>query len=394
METRVCVALGRGSAGEAAASVVEDLKRQLGGQEAAMAMFFASTRQPLEEVMSRAAGKLGEKTVALGSSTSGEFTHKEDSKGSVAAVAVAGDFVVRGGMGTGLKADPAGAVGAAVRALPSSEAGFPHRTVLMLLDPLSGAGEEATLVASMLLGEQARLAGGAAGDDLGMKSTQVGLGTRVASDAAVLASIFSKKPLGVGVQHGHEPISGPLTVTQASGSTVQQIDGRPAWEVWVEQTRARAKRLGIDATKLKDSEVIGFLLRYEAGLANGSEFKIRAPLSLGPNGSINFACGIPQGAEIRITESIAERQISSARGAARRALAQVGDGGCAGAIVFDCICRNLILDRAFHTAVGAISEELGGVPLAGFETYGEIALDAGDLSGFHNTTTVVLGFPS
>jgi methyl-accepting chemotaxis protein len=33
------------------------------------------------------------------------------------------------------------------------------------------------------------------------------------------------------------------------------------------------------------------------------------------------------------------------------------------------------------------------VPVAGFETYGEIALDVGDMSGFHNTTTVVLAFP-
>ena len=65
----------------------------------------------------------------------------------------------------------------------------------------------------------------------------------------------------------------------------------------------------------------------------------------------------------------------------------------AGAIVFDCICRNLILGDRFGDAVRGISEELGGVPLAGFETYGEIALDAGDLSGFHNTTTVVLAFP-
>ena len=43
--------------------------------------------------------------------------------------------------------------------------------------------------------------------------------------------------------------------------------------------------------------------------------------------------------------------------------------------------------------MSAISDELGDVPLAGFETYGEIALDAGDMSGFHNTTTVVLTFP-
>jgi methyl-accepting chemotaxis protein len=62
-------------------------------------------------------------------------------------------------------------------------------------------------------------------------------------------------------------------------------------------------------------------------------------------------------------------------------------------VVFDCICRNLILGERFGTAVRAISEELGNVPIAGFETYGEIALDVGDMSGFHNTTSVVLTFP-
>ena len=95
---------------------------------------------------------------------------------------------------------------------------------------------------------------------------------------------------------------------------------------------------------------------------------------------------------VRITESIPERQIESARTAAKRARAQL-DRDAAGAIVFDCICRNLILGDRFAQATSGIAEELGGVPIAGFETYGEIALDAGDLSGFHNTTTVVLAFP-
>jgi methyl-accepting chemotaxis protein len=41
-----------------------------------------------------------------------------------------------------------------------------------------------------------------------------------------------------------------------------------------------------------------------------------------------------------------------------------------------------------------MSEALGGAPLSGFETYGEVALHDGSLSGFHNTTSVVLAFPS
>jgi methyl-accepting chemotaxis protein len=221
----------------------------------------------------------------------------------------------------------------------------------------------------------------------------VGAGTRVASDAAVVASIFSKTPLGVGVCHGHEPLSRPLRVTRAAGNVVSEIEGRPAWSVWLDETRASAAARGVDVDALPREDEGAFLLRYEAGLAAGHrEYKIRAPLSRAADGSISFACGVPEGSVIRITESVPERQVESARIAARRAKEQLG-GPAAGALVFDCICRNLILDSDFSRAVRGMSEELGGVPLAGFETYGEIALNADDLSGFHNTTSVVLAFP-
>jgi methyl-accepting chemotaxis protein len=224
-----------------------------------------------------------------------------------------------------------------------------------------------------------------------MKATQVALGARVASDAVVVALLFSKKPLGVGVCHGHEPLSAPLRVSRAEGNIVHTIEGRPAWDVWLEQTRDRARAAGIGVPTA--AEEGAYLLRYEAGLAAGDSYKIRAPLTRAADGSISFACGIPQGAVIRITESVPERQIASAREAARRARAQLGGEPPAGALVFDCICRNLILKAEFVHAVRAMSEELGNVPLAGFETYGEIALDVGDMSGFHNTTSVVLAFP-
>jgi methyl-accepting chemotaxis protein len=263
----------------------------------------------------------------------------------------------------------------------------------MLLDPLAGRGEEATLLAATLLGEDVRLAGGAAGDDLHMRETFVLCGDRASTDAVALGLIFSKAPLGVGVCHGHVPLSQPLRVTRAEGGTVVSIEDRPAWDVWLEQTKASAAARGIDLDETTPESEGAFLLRYEAGLAAGAGYKIRAPLSRNADGSINFACGIPEGAVIRITESEPSRQIASAREAARRARAQLGENRVAGAVVFDCICRNLILGEEFASAVRGIAEELGNVPLAGFETYGEIALDAGDMSGFHNTTTVVLAFP-
>lgn len=393
MNTRVATALAQGNAESSSEDLAATLKRKLEGAAPALVTVFASPAHRLDSVQGGLKAAFPTAKV-IGSSTAGEFTEERDAKASVAAFAVAGDFQVFAGMGDGLKRDPEAAVSRALGAAPAELAGYPHRTAILLLDPLAGNGEEATLIAAALLGPETPLAGGAAGDDLRMTQTEVGLDGKVASDAVVAAVVFSKSPLGVGVCHGHDSLGAPMKVTRAEGNVVYEVDGRPAWDVWVEATRTAAAKQNRDPERLRDDEIGAYLLTYEAGLDTGtSALKIRAPLSKGADGALSFACGIPQGATIRITESIPERQIASARNAALRAKEGMKPGGVAGALVFDCICRNLILGGRFQSAVKGISDELGGVPLAGFETYGEIALAAGDMSGFHNTTTVVLAFP-
>jgi methyl-accepting chemotaxis protein len=298
------------------------------------------------------------------------------------------------GIGTGLKADAEKAITAAIPQV-AEDRDRPYRTAILLLDPLSGNGEEAALTASTLLGPTVRFAGGAAGDDLHFKLAHVAAGRKVASDAVVIAVLSSRKPLGIGVQHGHKPLSKPLTITRAEGATVHEIEGKPAFEVWKNEVRAAAKKLDIDVDTVPEKDMGSHLLRYEVGLIAGpGEYKIRAPLSVGSNGSLSFACGIPEGAVVRVTESAEDNQISSARGAAERARKGLAGQKVAGALVFDCICRNLILGNRFGSAVREIHTALGSVPIAGFETYGEIAMDLGQSSGFHNTTTVVLAFPA
>ncbi len=393
MTTRIATSIARGTPAAAASQLANDLTSQLGGAPPVLVVVFASTAQPLGEVVRHLAPSVGG-AVLLGASTAGEFTEKGDAKGAVCAFALAGDYKVYAGMGRRLKEAPAEAVKHAISELPRTIPGYGHRTGILLLDPLAGNGEEVTLLTASHLGADEPLAGGAAGDDLHMASTLVSCGTDAASDALVVAQIFSKQALGLGVCHGHTPLSEPLRVTRASGNVVEQIDGRPAWDVWLERTTTRARERGVDLATMPAADEGAYLLRYEAGIAAGTELKIRAPLSRSANGAISFACGIPEGTVFRITESAPESQVASAREAARRARAQLGGSTAAGALVFDCICRNLILGDGFSAAVKGMSEELGGVPLAGFETYGEIALDAGDLSGFHNTTSVVLAFPT
>jgi len=382
METRIATSIAHGA--EAAATLSAAVQTKIAPADARLIAVFGSTDHPLGPLAQSIAEDFPG-AIVLGASTSGEFTELGDAKRSAAIFALAGDYAVFAGMGRDLKANPEKAVADALATLPRTVEGYAHCAAILLLDPLSGNGEETTLAASALLGEGVLLAGGAAGDDLNMKSTEVALGGEAASDAVVIALLFSHKPLGVGVCHGHSPLSRPLKVTRASGNVVSEIEQRPAWDVWLEETGANEPPAKADEG--------AYLLTYEAGLAAGNAYKIRAPLSRAADGAISFACGIPEGAVLRITESTPARQIASARDAARSAREQLGGNEPAGALVFDCICRNLILKDDFAAAVRGMSEELGGAPLAGFETYGEIALDVGDMSGFHNTTSVVLAFP-
>ncbi len=387
---KVATTLRTGSAESVARDGAAALKADLAAAPA-FVMAFSSTKQPLGEVLAGLARDLPEALV-LGASTSGEFTEEGDAKGSTSLFAVAGEIKAFAGFATDLAKDPEAAVRSAAAQLPKAVDGYPHRTAIVLLDALSGVSEETTLLVADALGADVRLAGGAAGDDFLFKTPLVGVGGKTGNDALALAVLFTKKPLGVGVCHGHKALSPPHKITRSKGAVVYEVDGKPAWDVWRAETREAAKARGIDIDTIADADVGAYLLQFEAGLDAGAVPKIRAPLSRAADGSLSFACGIPEGSVIRIHESQPEPQIDSAREAARRAKAQIGGGPIAGALVFDCICRNLILGDRFGEAVRGIRDELGGVPLAGFETYGEVALGAGDMSGFHNTTSVVLAF--
>jgi methyl-accepting chemotaxis protein len=108
-------------------------------------------------------------------------------------------------------------------------------------------------------------------------------------------------------------------------------------------------------------------------------------------GPLVVATAVPEGTEVCITHSPTEAQVDSARSAAKQALAQA-DGGVAGALVFDCGCRDVILGSEFDRAVGEMADVIPG-PFVGFETYGEVCLPPDAASGYHNATTSMFLLP-
>ena len=267
-----------------------------------------------------------------------------------------------------------------------SAQGFTHSTIMVLTDGLIGGGEELV----KLVYDKAwvsQVVGGAAGDDGKFRRTSVFGAGEVLSDAAVLVRIFSTSKLGIGVQHGMRSCSEPTRVTDATGGVLQRIGGRPAFAYYQEFARGR----GVTLTP----ETAGpFMMNHELAIHSGTITKIRAPLSVNPDGSLNMAAEVPQGSLVSVVSSDEESLTRAAREAADEASRNLGAEAAAGVVVFDCICRRTILGDHFSREVDAIVGAFErGLPLIGCATYGEIARFGGKLNGFHNATAVVLALP-
>lgn len=397
MPLKMVTAIGKGKdSAELGTRLAREAKSGLKGKRLAFALLLASSHYDHKALLKAIRKVLG-KTPLIGCTTAGEFTEKQVAKESVALTLMSAspNYAFHVSMAMGLHEDAEKTVKKAVKLLPKRPPRFPYRSAILLADGLAGRGEEAVVSAMTVLGAPVSFAGGTAGDDLAFKQTFVFCNDKITSNSVAICVIDSKQPLAFGVKHGHAPVSPTLMVTKAQENVLYEVDNQPAWEVWKREMAAEAKNLGIDVNCLQEASEVGqFLLRYEMGLTTGTEYKVRVPLSKNPDGSLNFACTIPDGAKFRIMKSPKEDQIASAEQAAKYAMEQVGKRKLAGALVFDCVCRGIILGEEFHKGVKAVQRVVGKIPLVGFETYGEICRQTGQFSGFHNTTTVVMLLPA
>ncbi len=398
MDTKLVTSLGKGR--NAAEKAVQHAREKLGTAPVTLSFVYSSPVYELEEVVDVVRTSTANAPL-IGATSAGEFTEEGVERGSVAVGLLASDDIKAfTSLARGVGGDPESAMREVVADLPRKVESYPYLNVILLVDGLSGVGEEVTLLALYLFGRELKIVGGMAGDDFRMERTCIFVGDEVCSDAVGVCLLASKKPMFTGVKHGHVPLSRPLRATRARGNVLYEVNNRPAWEVWKEETAEAARKRGIEVTELRSSaEVARFLTNYPLGLAteNEGEYKIRWPAGMNEDGSLNFTCGIAEGAVFRIMDgSNLEAQTRTMEEAALIAMHNAAAAGYhhfAGALIFDCAVRQLMLGERFGESVSRVRHVLPDVPILGWETYGEIRLEPGQFSGFHNTTSVVLLLP-
>jgi hypothetical protein len=377
----------------AAAEAVRMALGPLGGATPTWGLVFASSKHDLAAALEEAQ-KAAPGAAIFACTTAGEITERGLTRGGVAAMMVrAEDMTVDLAVAGGVKQDPA----AAARTLCADFArmsraagadGQSMSTSVILVDGLNGAGE--TLVNEVLNATRTfqQVVGGAAGDDGAFKATHVGGRGRVNTDGAAVLHTFSRKPWGVGVDHGLRPNSERMRVTRASANVVQEIDGKPAFDVYREFAAARG-------VSLTPENAGAFMIANEIGIHVFDELKrARAPLGVGADGSLTCAAEIPEGASVSILDGEPGSMVAAARRAAEEACRNLGGSRAAGVLLFDCVCRGMILDGRFGQEIEAVRSVFPDVPVAGLLTYGEIARFKGRLDGWHNTTAVVAAIPA
>lgn len=379
-------------AGLAAAEAVTAAMADLRGEKPGFGFLFVSPDHDLRAALA-AACKASSCSEIIGCTTAGEITERGLVHQGIAVLLVASTTsAARVSFAERLKADAQGVarklsscVGDLRKQMGTRDAR--HLTTVLLTDGLSGTAEQ--LVTDLYDRGQGSLqiVGGAAGDEGKFKVTHVGAGEAGSSDAAAALHVFSATPWGVGVNHGLRSTTKQMRVTRAAGNVVFELDGEPAFAIYVRHAAARGIELTLE-------NAAPYLVGNELGIHFFERIiRARAPLAVGADGSLSCAAEIPQGSMVSILDGDHGSMVEAARSAALEARDHLGGAETAGVLLFDCVCRGMILREAFHREIEAVRSVFGDVPTAGFLTYGEIARYRGRLDGWHNATAVVVAIP-
>ena len=238
---------------------------------------------------------------------------------------------------------------------------------IILIDGLSGAEERLM----EKIGDLTDLffVGGAAGDNLEFRATQVAADGRAYTDAAVLLVLRLKNGFDILKTQSFRGTGKTLVANEVNEARrrVIQFNHRPALAAYAE------------AVGVAPEKAAALFMRHPLGLMVQGEPYVRSPQRV-ENGSMLFFCQIKGGMELQVLD--ATDIVTDTRTALEAKKRELGE--IAGLIDFQCILRTLQLRD--ENKCDQYGELFAGIPAVGFSTYGE------EFLGHINQTSTILLF--
>jgi hypothetical protein len=284
-------------------AAAEDLIKQLGGFTPKLVMLFASRERDQSALNRAVRERLPKGTRLVGATTAGELDNTGIHSGTVVIGALAGDFDVGLGLGTGLSSDAVSAGAVAIRRA-CEELGVrqadldPRKYVGLVIDDGFRYKKEELLLGILEKNQTLVLVGGGASDDnrdMSKQSAQLHVDGEVSTDSVLVALFRTNAPFAALRSHWYLPTGERMTITKVDETHTRalEIDGKPA-------ALRYADLLGCRPDELEFGTPKGFAVRPTA-LRVGREYFIRAPWKpILEDNSILFANLLEEGSELEL----------------------------------------------------------------------------------------------
>ncbi len=259
-------------------------------------------------------------------------------------------------------------------------------SALLFLDIISGNGELALSGMLERLGQNFPIYGGSAADDMLFFQTYQYLGDKAYNGSAVGVGI-SGEYHAVGVaRHGFLPIGIARSVTHSEGTTLLEIDGKPAVSIYEEYFGEE------HLSELHEGLLPALAVSYPLGvfLPETNNVILRTPIFVDQKGGMTFTSAIPEGADVRLMISDIEQGLEIAKQTAIEAVAKLEGRKPKAAIIINSVARKKMLGSKADEEIQVIQQIIGrDVPIAGYYSYAQIGDRLGGHVPFHNGSLLI-----
>lgn len=227
--------------------------------------------------------------------------------------------------------------------------------------------------------------GGLSSGDLHTGNTYQMAGSQTGSGSLVAAFMRGNLKMGVGTDHGWDPVGSQFRVTRSRGFWLRTLDGRPASETYA----------GLFGYPARDWAFppLSYLARlYPLGVEQSDGLTVRAPIRVEADGSFRMNASIRDGIDAHLLVGSRAACERAARNAAQQALRQLGDTKPVLAFVLVDIAWQMLLKAQPGVEIAALREILGEIPIAGGYTLGQVTSEENSKPRFLNQHMVVIVF--
>ena len=255
-----------------------------------------------------------------------------------------------------------------------------HAALLLLSE--SFAGDQQALLAGVhrVVGAGVPVVGGSPGDDRSWSRTRVFHDDRVLAHSAVAVWIDADEPFTVSWGHGWQPMGSPLMATKVDGLMVEEINGRPAMDVYL-------REVGYDEGPLTPGLYPAKVLQeHPVGLLQPDGSHVVRVWTVEEEDRLSCFSPIPLYAPIQVLTATPDDMLGASESVVGAALHGREPGVLLG---FSCSVRVDALGERIHDEAARMQAAAGDVPTFGFYTYGEFARSS-SVAGYHNASLVAL----